>query len=275
VTGVEILTGAARTALGAARTRAEESRRADRLFEDPLAPAFLAAAASSLPPPTAGAADARMAAVGTALAVHVAVRTRFYDEYLLAAGCRQVVLVAAGLDSRAFRLDWSAGTTVFELDAPDVLAFKERVLTEQRAEARCERVAVGVDLRGDWAAALEGAGLRAAEPTAWLVEGVLIYLSAGEAAALLTAVAARSAPGSTLALEYGDAGESPLLALAREIPAMAPLAALWKGGLGGGTVEWLTRAGWRVEPHEFAAVAERYGRAIPEWSYGGLATAER
>jgi methyltransferase (TIGR00027 family) len=103
-------------------------------------------------------------------------------------GCRQVVLVAAGLDTRAFRLSWPAGVSLFEMDLPAVLAFKEQVLTSTDAVPRCHRVAVAVDLREDWLSQLVTAGFQPATPTVWLLEGLLIYLTADEATTLLRAV---------------------------------------------------------------------------------------
>ena len=100
-------------------------------------------------------------------------------------GCRQVVLVAAGLDTRAFRLSWPAGVSLFEMDLPAVLAFKEQVLTSSDAGPRCHRTAVAVDLREDSPAQLVTAGFEPATPTVWLLEGLLIYLTADEAMTLL------------------------------------------------------------------------------------------
>ncbi len=170
--------GVGRTAIGVAHVRAEESRRPDRLFHDPYAEAFVAAAPNTLP--TEHEASHDLAAWGAEWAVHATIRTRFFDDYLLAAGaagCRQVVLLAAGLDTRALRLDWPEGTRVFELDLPDMLTFKERVLADhpsRPAPAPCERTTVAVDLRADWPAALTGAGFDPSQPTAWLAEGLLI-----------------------------------------------------------------------------------------------------
>jgi hypothetical protein len=84
-----------------------------------------------------------------------------------------VVLLAAGLDTRAFRLTWPDGVRLFELDLPDLVDYKERVLAEQAAVPRCQRTVLRVDLREDWPARLESAGLRPGEPTAWLIEGLL------------------------------------------------------------------------------------------------------
>jgi methyltransferase (TIGR00027 family) len=262
------MSSAARTALGAARSRAQENGRPDRLFEDAFAAVFVAAAGPVLP---VGAGNG----VGAALSAHTAIRTRFYDDYLTTAGIAQVVLVAAGLDARAYRLPWPSGTRIFELDQPEIFEFKERTLAGLHTEPACERVTVPVDLREDWAPALVEAGFDSGRRTAWLVEGLLIYLSAPEAAGLLTAIGALSAPGSTIAFESGDAAGSPLLAMAREMPTMKQYAAMWKGGLGQEASDWLERAGWSVEHHDFAAVAGALGRSNPDWDYGQFLTATK
>ena len=119
----ETLGGVSDTALGAAEMRAEASRRADRLIDDPYAAAFVEAAPPLFPDVPSVADDAELAALVESGIVGVAIRTRFFDEHLLAAcaaGCRQVVRLAAGLDTRAFRLDWPDGVRLFELDLPEV-----------------------------------------------------------------------------------------------------------------------------------------------------------
>jgi hypothetical protein len=128
-------------------------------------------------------------------------RTRLFDDYLLAAaadGIRQVVLPAAGLDARAFRLQWPDGVRLCELDLPEVLTFQDRVLTE------C---------------------------SAWLAEGLLLYLTAHEAATLLTRIDALSRAGSRLAVQVATLGTNVMRAEARKAAAMQAYAELWKGGL--------------------------------------------
>ena len=268
--------GVGRTALAVARVRAAESARPDRLFDDALAAAFAAAAPAGQAsidgqPPGPGGAPA------TRLGFHVLIRTRFYDDYLLGAvmaGCRQVVLVAAGLDCRAFRLDWPDGVSLFELDQPEVLEFKAAVLSGQGARPRCQRAAVPVDLRGDWPARLTAAGFDPAQPAAWLVEGLLIYLSSDQAARLLTDVGRLSAPGSQVALEQGEA----VARLIRETSATlrgARLAALWQGGLGEDNAAWLAGHGWRSARHDLAEVAAGYGRPAPDDARSGFIIATR
>ncbi len=118
-------------------------------------------------------------------------RTKYFDEYFRRAtdaGVRQVVILAAGLDSRAYRLDWPAGTTVFEMDRPQVLDFKREVLADQGAQPRAERREIAVDLRDDWPQALRDSGFDGAKPSAWIAEGLLIYLPASAQEQLFTGV---------------------------------------------------------------------------------------
>ncbi|WP_156687624.1 class I SAM-dependent methyltransferase [Mycobacterium sp. Marseille-P9652] len=133
-----------------------------------------------------------------------AVRTHFFDEYFAdaaAAGIRQVVILAAGLDSRAFRLNWPAGTAVYEIDQPKVLEYKTRTLEEHGAVPTASRRPVPVDLRDDWPAALRAAGFDRTQPTAWLAEGLLPYLPSDAQDRLFELVTALSAPGSSIAVE--------------------------------------------------------------------------
>jgi methyltransferase (TIGR00027 family) len=137
-----------------------------------------------------------------------AARARYYDDYFAeatAAGIRQVVIVAAGLDSRAYRLSWPVGTTVYELDQPEVIEFKTATLSALGAEPTAAYRPVGIDLREDWPTALRAAGFDGSEPTAWLAEGVLIGFLPPEAEVrLLDNVDALSAPGSRLSADYGS-----------------------------------------------------------------------
>lgn len=135
----------------------------------------------------------------------MAVRTRFFDDHCLtaaAAGVRQVVILASGLDSRAYRLAWPDGTVVYELDQPAVIDFKTRTLAELGARPTATRRTVAVDLRDDWPAALAQAGFDPSAPTAWLAEGLLIYLPAEAQDRLFDQITAQSVPGSAVATEY-------------------------------------------------------------------------
>jgi methyltransferase (TIGR00027 family) len=143
-----------------------------------------------------------------------AARARFYDDYFAQVtdeGVRQVVIVAAGLDSRAYRLYWPAGTTVYEIDQPEVIEFKTSTLSKIGATPTTDYRTVGIDLREDWPAALREAGFDAGQPTAWLAEGVLIgWLPPEAELRLMDDVISLSATGSRLAADYGSvAGTSP------------------------------------------------------------------
>ncbi len=133
-----------------------------------------------------------------------AVRTHFFDAYFAAAaqaGIRQIVLLAAGLDSRAYRLDWPAGTIVYEIDLPKVLEYKTETLAGHGATPIAERRPVPVDLRHDWPQALRDNGFDASQPTAWLAEGLLPFLPAAAQEALFVAIDALSASGSQVSVE--------------------------------------------------------------------------
>jgi methyltransferase (TIGR00027 family) len=135
----------------------------------------------------------------------MAVRTRFFDDFFITsgeAGIRQAVILASGLDSRAYRLPWPAGTVVYEIDQPEVIEFKTRTLADLGAEPKAERRTVPIDLRNDWPAALRAAGFDPAKPTAWCAEGLLIYLPPEAQDRLFDNIAALSAPGSAVATEF-------------------------------------------------------------------------
>lgn len=257
--------------------RAEESRRVDRLFDDPYAQAFLRAAPGAFDgeqrAATAGGGD--LASWGTAFWAHAVIRTRFFDDYLLAAagaGLRQVVLLAAGLDTRAFRLPWPNGVRLYELDLPEVMDFKQRVLDEAAAVTRCERTAVPIDLRADWTTPLRTAGLDAAEPTGWLAEGLLVYLAADEAEDLLVRVGELSVAGSQLAFEVGHLGGDRMRTQAQQMPTLQQYVRLWRGGLPDAP-DWLERRGWRTQFNDRGTVSNNYGRATMEPASGGFITA--
>jgi methyltransferase (TIGR00027 family) len=135
---------------------------------------------------------------------NMAVRTKFYDEFFLdatRAGIRQAVILASGLDARAYRLPWPAGTTVYEIDQPQVIEFKSRALAEMGAQPIAHRRTVAIDLRDDWPAALRAAGFDSDQPTAWSAEGLLGYLPPEAQDRLLDTLTALSAPGSRIATE--------------------------------------------------------------------------
>jgi methyltransferase (TIGR00027 family) len=137
---------------------------------------------------------------------NMAVRTKFFDEFFIDAtnaGIRQAVILASGLDARAYRLPWPDGTTVYEIDQPQVIEFKSRTLAELGAQPTAYRRAVAIDLRDDWPAALRAAGFEPDQPSAWSAEGLLGYLPPEAQDRLLDTITELSAPGSRIATESG------------------------------------------------------------------------
>jgi methyltransferase (TIGR00027 family) len=136
----------------------------------------------------------------------MAVRTRFFDSFFLGAvgeaGLRQAVILAAGLDTRAYRLAWPAETVIFEVDQPRVIEFKTRTLAGLGADPAAGHRAVGVDLRDDWPAALRNSGFDPTRPTAWIAEGLLAYLPPDAQDRLFDNITALSAAGSRLGTGY-------------------------------------------------------------------------
>lgn len=135
----------------------------------------------------------------------ITVRTRFFDDFFLGAtadGVRQAVILASGLDTRAYRLPWPAGTVVYEIDQPQVIAFKTGTLANLGATPTAEHRTIAVDLRDDWPAALAHGGFDVTQPTAWSAEGLLPYLPPDAQDRLFDHITALSAPGSRLATEH-------------------------------------------------------------------------
>ncbi|MFI1161297.1 SAM-dependent methyltransferase [Streptomyces sioyaensis] len=264
--GHQHLAGVSSTALVVGMARAAESERPDRLFEDSLARRFLDAAGIGQQAIwTTGQGEQFAEAMGD----YFALRTRYFDDYFTqacAAGCRQVVVLAAGLDTRAFRLDWPAGVRLFELDQPEMVAFKEDVL--QGEVPCCTREVIAADLRGDWPALLVERGFRADEPTAWLVEGVLVYLTERDADHLLGRISALSAPGSRLALEHVtrsmvNTDQAQEAAAAAPEGVMNLLSSLWKNEMTRPPGDWLAAHGWSAEEEPLTHLAQRHTRPVP------------
>lgn len=198
------------TATMVAAARAVATRRPDRLINDPFAERLVQAVGIDFFTRLAGGelepSDIDDNAVrGVQRMVDVmAVRTRYFDEFFALAaraGVRQAVILASGLDARAYRLRWPEGMTVFEVDQPQVMQFKTATLDELAAKPTVDRRVVASDLRQDWPAALQQAGFNAAGPTAWIAEGLLGYLPPDAQDRLLDNITALSAEGSRLALD--------------------------------------------------------------------------
>ncbi|AEW99864.1 methyltransferase (plasmid) [Streptantibioticus cattleyicolor NRRL 8057 = DSM 46488] len=198
--------GVGLTALLVAAARAIESHRPDSLVRDVYAEHFVRAAPASAGWPVGmeQVPDGDANPLWGRFARYFGLRTRVFDDFLLRsaqAGARQVVLLGAGLDSRAFRLDWPAGCVMFEIDREGVLAFKHEVLGGLSATARTARVPVPTDLRADWVGALADAGFDATVPSVWLAEGLLFYLPNAAERYLIDTVDRLAAAGSALAYE--------------------------------------------------------------------------
>jgi methyltransferase (TIGR00027 family) len=269
----DIVSSVGRTALGVATFRALETERPDPLISDEFARWFVEAAGepqfiSILDDPSAlGEQDLFLLMVGP--------RTRYFDEYFTEAaahGVRQAVIVAAGLDARAYRLDWPSGTTVFEIDRESVLEFKERVLAEHGAKPKAERRTVAVDLRDDWPAALSAAGFDPAKPTAWSAEGLLPYLPGPAQDALFERMNALSAQGSRLAAHSGPAGAGELQRFREFIESRARRTPwsddvpfdLWYDDARADPIEWLTEHGWTVHGLTIAELHTAYNTPVPD-----------
>lgn len=187
------------TARWAAAVRAQESRREDGLFHDRWAGALAGLEGEQW-----------LTQRGDTPALSVmAIRTRFFDDFLMRVtgdhGVRQVVLLAAGFDTRAYRLVWPEGTRVFELDQPEVLGDKERIMGADAAKPGCVRHAVGADLLKPWVEPLARAGFRQGQPTAWLLEGFLFYLPPDAINRLLDEITRLAAPGSWMGFDIPNA----------------------------------------------------------------------
>jgi methyltransferase (TIGR00027 family) len=200
------------TALGVAGGRAAETNSADPLIDDPFAQLFLEAAGDGIwkiylddePPAELAEIDPRFKERMQAMKSYMASRTKFFDDFFLAAaavGIRQSVILAAGLDARAWRLAWPEGSVVYEIDQPKVLAFKLDTLESHDAVPVATHVSVGIDLRQDWPKALVEAGFDPNLPTAWSAEGLLPYLTAEAQDLLFDRVQSLSAHGSRVAVE--------------------------------------------------------------------------
>ncbi len=204
----------------------------------------------------------------------IAVRTRFFDDFFTGAttdGVRQAVILASGLDTRAYRLAWPAGTVVYEIDQPQVIEFKTTTLTDFGAAPTAERRAVGIDLRDDWPAALREHGFDVNEPAAWSAEGLLPYLPPEAQDRLFDHITALSAPGSRLATEHvpdPNAFTNERIQRITERWRRAGFdlnaADLFYQGERSVVVDYLSTHGWRVATHPARELYARNGFDFPE-----------
>jgi methyltransferase (TIGR00027 family) len=271
--------GVGQTALGVAMARADEASSDRPLFTDPYAQLFVdAATEGGWRRPPKSALD-RIRAIGG----YLASRTKWYDEFFIAAGAsgiEQAVILAAGLDARAWRLPWVDGSVVYEIDQPKVLEFKTRTLAEHNVRPAVSRyLAVPADLRHDWPKALRDAGFDASEPTAWAAEGLLPYLPADAQDLLFDRIHQHSARDSRIAVEsFGADFFDPKYQASRreqmrrlreeageDADANAPdVADLWYIEDRADVVEWLTEHCWNVTSVEAMELMTRYGRWAPD-----------
>ena len=204
----------------------------------------------------------------------MAVRTKFFDDFFLTsttAGIRQAVILASGLDSRAYRLPWPLDTVVYEIDQQAVIGFKTGTLSALGANPAAEHRPVAVDLRDDWPAALRANGFDASQPTAWSAEGLLAYLPPDAQDRLFDHITALSANGSRLATEFHPDGPA---AMAERQKVMADqwkqrgldldLSTLMYHGERTPVTDYLAAHGWRLSTQTRTEVFAAYGREMAD-----------
>jgi methyltransferase (TIGR00027 family) len=275
----DITTSVGSTALFVATARALEAQKPDPLVIDPFAEVFCRAVGGDAADVLDGKVPEHQLKTpdwGEHFVNFQGARTKYFDTYFgqaADAGVRQIVILAAGLDSRAYRLPWPDQTTIFELDRPQVLDFKREVLNRQGAKPKAERREVAIDLREDWPQALRDSGFDAAKPSAWIAEGLLIYLPAAAEEQLFTGIDGLAAPASHVAVEDGAPMASEDYAAAVE----EEKAALAEGAEGGQRVffqlvynerhapadQWFGEHGWTAEPTPLADYLREVGRPVP------------
>jgi len=266
------------TATMVAAARAVGSREEDPLFDDPYAAPLVRAVGldffTRLVDGEIELPDDGDPAGAAFITTSIAVRTRFFDDFFVdagAAGIRQAVILASGLDSRAYRLPWPDGTVVYEIDQPQVIDFKTTTMTSIGASRAAEHRTVAIDLREDWPKALRESGFDVSAPTAWSAEGLLVYLPPEAQDRLFDDIAALSAPGSRLATEYHPDAAASIGGRARELTRQMDgqgydldISKLFYAGERKPVVEYLTGHGWQVSSRLRPEVFADYGRVFPE-----------
>ena len=273
----DITTSVGSTALFVATARALEAQKPDPLAVDPYAELFCRAVGGPAADVLDGKApdhQLKSSDFGEHFVNFQGARTKYFDEYFRRAadaGARQVVILAAGLDSRAYRLTWPAGTAIFELDRPQVLDFKREVLASHGAQPRAERREIAVDLREDWPQALRDSGFDPAKPSAWIAEGLLIYLPADAQEQLFIGVDNLAGPGSHVAVEDG-APLSPdeyVAKVEEERTAIAsgeeqrPFFQLVYNEQHAPATEWFSQRGWTAIGTPLTDYLREVGRSVP------------
>jgi methyltransferase (TIGR00027 family) len=264
------------TATAVAASRAAASRGPEPLLDDPYAePLVRAVGIDHFVKIVDGELNAEDDPVLNRRAMNeqITVRTRFFDDFFTAAtgsGIRQAVILASGLDTRAYRLAWPAGTTVFELDQPEVIAFKTRTLADLGAEPTAQRHTVAIDLRDDWPKALLDSGFDPKQPTAWIAEGLLVYLPPEAQDRLLDAITALSAPGSRVATEHMDMASIPpdwaqrLTERSQRIGSTINLVELFYMGDRNSAGDYLKAHGWNVDVRSTEQAFAANGFTLPD-----------
>jgi methyltransferase (TIGR00027 family) len=204
----------------------------------------------------------------------LAVRTKFFDDFFTdaaAAGIDQSVILAAGLDSRAYRLDWAADSVVYEVDQPEVVAFKTETMAALGAEPTAQRRTVSIDLRDDWPAALRDSGFDDTRPSAWSAEGLLMYLPPEAQDRLFDHITALSAPGSQIATEYHPVSGPTMAERGKamsdrwaSIGCDVDLSGLFYEGERNNVAEYLADRGWDVLARNRRDLFSEYGRVFPD-----------
>ncbi|HYO00963.1 MAG TPA: class I SAM-dependent methyltransferase [Mycobacterium sp.] len=203
----------------------------------------------------------------------IAVRTRYFDDFFTAAtasGIRQAVILASGLDTRAYRLPWPAGTVVYEIDQPEVIAFKTRTLADLGAQRTAERRTVAIDLRDDWPAALRESGFDPDAPTVWSAEGLLVYLPPEAQDRLFDHITDLSPPGSQVATEHTDMRGLPadwadkLTERTKGMGSGINLAELFYTGERHGAADYLASHGWQNDVRTTADAYAANGFELPD-----------
>jgi methyltransferase (TIGR00027 family) len=269
--------GVGATATMVAASRAVASQGPDALLDDPLADPLVRAVGLD---PFVRIVDGEIDFEDDPLfnrkarTQQIAVRTRFFDDFFTGAtddGVRQAVILASGLDTRAYRLRWPAGTVVYEIDQPQVIAFKTNTLADLGATPSADRRAIAIDLRNDWPAALADGGFDVTQPTAWSAEGLLPYLPPEAQDRLFDHITALSAPGSRLATEHvpdpnalTDERLQRISERWRRLGFDLNAADLFYLGERSVVIDYLTGHGWDVTAHPARELYARNGFEFPE-----------
>lgn len=265
------------TATMVAASRALASQGPDALLDDPLADPLVRAVGLS---PFVRLIDGEISMDDDPLlnrqrrAEQITVRTRFFDDFFIGAadaGVRQAVILASGLDTRAYRLPWPANTVVYEIDQPQVIDFKTETLAGLGAAPTAQRRAIGIDLRDDWPAALRAGGFDVDQPTAWSAEGLLPYLPPEAQDRLFDNITALSAPGSRLATEhvpdpdaFTDERVQRISERWRRYGFDLDASDLFYQGERSIVVDYLTNHGWQVTAYPAKELYERNGFQFPD-----------